>query len=95
MQGRVKFVANKYREPGNTDEEIKKNELKRKRSEKKELKAQKAQAHALNIEYLINDVKLHASTSSSMNLQMPDHIDNVEDNDNGVEVYLLELYYIV
>lgn len=63
MQGRLKIVSNKFREPGNTDEEIKKMETKRKRSEKKELKAQKAQAQALNTAYLINEMTLHASST--------------------------------
>lgn len=56
LQGRLKFVSNKFREPGNTDREINQMELKRKRSEKKELNAQKALAKSVNMRYLLNEV---------------------------------------
>lgn len=63
LQGRLKFVSKKFREPGNTDEEIKNMESKRKRTEKGELKVKKAEAHALNMEYLINEVKSHTTST--------------------------------
>lgn len=82
LQGRLKFVSNKFREPGNTDEEIKKIESKQKRSEKKELMAQKSQAHALNLEYLINEMKLQAPSTSSTISRIPEATDNDDKNNN-------------
>lgn len=68
MQGRLKLVSKKFREPGNTDEELKRIESKRKRSEKKELKAHKAQAEAVNTTYLIDQATLQASSTQSKNV---------------------------
>lgn len=66
MQGRLKFVSKKFREPGNTDVELKQMESKRKRSEKKELKARKAEAQIVNATYLINEVSLQASCTENV-----------------------------
>lgn len=54
MRGRITSVSKRFRDPGNTDTELKKIEAKKKRSENKQLKAYKAKAHALNIEYFIS-----------------------------------------
>lgn len=65
FQGRVMTVAKRFREPGNTDEEIKEMEAKKKRSVKKDLKAKQGQAHTLNINYLVDEMKLQTSSSAA------------------------------
>lgn len=56
------MVAKRFREPADTEEEIKKIETKKKRNAKKELKEQKADAHAKNSEYLFTEMsKLSAN----------------------------------
>lgn len=65
FQGRVTTVAKRFREPGNTDEEIKKMEAKKKRVHKKDLKAKQGQAHTSNIKYLVDEIKLQTSTASA------------------------------
>lgn len=54
---RVKTVSKRFREAGNTDSELKQIEAKKKRSTKKELKANKAQAQEVNMAYFISDLK--------------------------------------
>lgn len=64
FKGRVTTVSKRFREPGNTDEEIKKMQAKKKKAEKKDLKEKQGQAHTLNIEYLVDEIKLQTMTSS-------------------------------
>lgn len=49
------MMAKRFREPGDTEEELKKIETKKKRNAKKELKEQMANAHAKNIEYIFSE----------------------------------------
>lgn len=77
----MKTVAKRFREPGNTDEEIKKMEAKERRSAKKELKSQQAQAHAINIKYLVDEMKSKVpppSTSNQSNVSEGSVTDELE-----------------
>lgn len=56
LKGRIKMVAKRFREPGDTENEIKKMESKRKRNAKKQLEEEKAHANAKNNEYLLNEM---------------------------------------
>lgn len=56
------MVAKRFREPADTEDEIKKIETKKKRNAKKELKEQKAEAHEKNSEYFFTEMsKLSAN----------------------------------
>lgn len=57
-------MPKRFRDPGNTDAEIKKIEAKKRRSNKKELNILKAEAQAMNVEYLIKDIQSHTSSTS-------------------------------
>lgn len=50
------MVAKRFREPGDTENEIKKIEGKRKRTAKKRLEEEKAHAHTKNTEYLFKEM---------------------------------------
>lgn len=88
LQGRLKFVSNKFRQPGNTEDEIKKMQFKQRRSDKKESKSQKAQAHALNMDYLIDQVKLQTPSASSLSASRTAYniVNNENNNISGDEV---------
>lgn len=58
------MVAKRFREPGDTEEEVSKIEAKKKRSAKKELTEQKAEAHAKNSEYLFSNMSVLSSNDT-------------------------------
>lgn len=94
MKGRLKLVPNKFREPGNTDEEMRKMQTKQKRSEKKELKSQKAQAHTMNMDYLLDEVKLQMPSVSSVS-QTGNNISNAEDDEISEEEVCIHTFVYV
>lgn len=62
LRGRVSTVAKRFREPGNTDEEFKKIQAKKRRSDKKDLKSSQAKAHSMNIQYLVEEMNVHTAS---------------------------------
>lgn len=51
------MVSKRFREPEDTDEALKKMEVKKRRSAKKELKGHKSQAQSINMKYFINGLQ--------------------------------------
>lgn len=77
-------VAKRFRDPTNTDEEIKKMEAKRKRLDKKELKIKQAEAHAINIQYLVDTLE-SGTPSTSTKSNESECIETVDDAKAKVE----------
>lgn len=85
IQGRLKSVPKKFRNAGNTDEEVKKMQLKERRSVKKELKSQQAQAQALNMNYLIDHLKLQTPPAPTFSISGTGNSITETENDNSSE----------
>lgn len=66
-------MPKRFRDPGNTDAEIKIVQAKKRRSNKKELNTFKAEAQAINVEYLLKDIELHPSSTSKLNKMDTEH----------------------
>lgn len=69
MKGRLPNVPKRFREPGNTDEEVNKMQAKKKRSEKKELKSKIAEAHSINIQYLVDEMNVQTSSKGTSSVE--------------------------
>lgn len=68
LQGRVSMVAKRFREPANTDEEFKKIQSKRKKTEKKDLKTKQEEAHSMNIKYLVEEMKMQTPSVRQLSI---------------------------
>lgn len=66
-------IPKMFRDPDNTDAEIKKIEAKKRRSNKKELNSFKAESQAINVEYLLKGIELHPSSTSILNKMHTEH----------------------
>lgn len=81
-------MSKRFRAPEDTDEALLKMEAKKRRSAKKELKGQKAQAQSINMKYFIDEVQPSQSSKSSTLVLNDSDIDS-DENENIERVWSL------